>query len=93
MNPLILHLGTSLRRVGSFTPRPLYSRGERALWIGGRLGPRAGLKAEGWTPWRPLYRARYPGAVGWGGGGEDVNSTNSNIEIVVPAIKEICVEI
>jgi hypothetical protein len=46
--PRILDLGTRWRWVVSFTPRPLYPR-ERAPsthWIGGWVGPRAGLDAE-----------------------------------------------
>jgi hypothetical protein len=38
-------LGTSWRRVVSFTPLPLYLHGKKAVthWIGGWVDPRAGL--------------------------------------------------
>jgi hypothetical protein len=41
----ILDLDTSWRRVVSFTPRPLYTRGNSpgTHWIGGWVGPRTGL--------------------------------------------------
>jgi hypothetical protein len=45
--PRNLHLGTSWRVMVSFTNRPLYPR-ERdpgTHWIGGCIGPRAGLDA------------------------------------------------
>jgi hypothetical protein len=47
IDPRLLDLDTSLRWVISFTPRPLYTR-ERdrgTHWIGGWVGPRAGLDA------------------------------------------------
>jgi hypothetical protein len=46
IDPRILDIGTSLKRVVSFTPRPLYARGNiqpRTHWIGGWVSPRAGL--------------------------------------------------
>jgi hypothetical protein len=46
--PCFLDLGTSSRGVVSFTPRR-FTPGERALgthWIGGWVGPRAGLDME-----------------------------------------------
>jgi hypothetical protein len=49
MDPRILDLCNSWRRVVSFTTRPLYP-GERAPdthWIGGWMGPRTGLDAVG----------------------------------------------
>jgi hypothetical protein len=45
IDPHFLDLGTSWRRVVTFTPRPLYPR-EKAPgthWIGGMVDPRAGL--------------------------------------------------
>jgi hypothetical protein len=45
ITPHILNLGTRWRWVVIFTLRPLYLRGKNpgALWIGGWVGPRAGL--------------------------------------------------
>jgi hypothetical protein len=45
IDPHFLDLGTSWRWVVSFTPRPLYPRGKShsTHWIGGWVGPRAGL--------------------------------------------------
>jgi hypothetical protein len=46
--PLILNLGTRWERVVSVTPRPRFTPGERTPgthWIGGWVGPRAGLDA------------------------------------------------
>jgi hypothetical protein len=46
---LILNLGTRWRWVGNVTPRPRFTPGERipgTHWIGGWVGPRAGLDAE-----------------------------------------------
>jgi hypothetical protein len=45
INPHFLDLGTSWRSVVSFTPLPLYpeKRAHRIHWIGGWVGPRAGL--------------------------------------------------
>jgi hypothetical protein len=45
VNPHFLDLGTSWMWVVTFTPLPLYPLGEslRYLWIGGRVGPTAGL--------------------------------------------------
>jgi hypothetical protein len=45
--PWVLDLGTRWRWVVSFTLRPLYprKRAPRTHWIGGRVGPRAGLDA------------------------------------------------
>jgi hypothetical protein len=45
-NSTILDLGTSWRRVISFTPRPFYPReiAPGTLWIRGWVGPRAGLE-------------------------------------------------
>jgi hypothetical protein len=45
--PHILHLGTRLRWVVSFTPQPLYPQGRvpGTHWIGGWVGSRANLDA------------------------------------------------
>jgi hypothetical protein len=45
--PRILNRGTRLRWVVSFTPQPLYFQGSSPVihWIGGLVGPRAGLDA------------------------------------------------
>jgi hypothetical protein len=57
IDPHFLDLDTSWRRVVGFTPRPLYSRGNgpRTHWIGGSVGPRAGLdymERENSSPYR-----------------------------------------
>jgi hypothetical protein len=46
----IVDFGARWRWVVGFTPRPLYSSGEKASsthWIGGWVGPRTGLDAMG----------------------------------------------
>jgi hypothetical protein len=47
MDPHFLDLGTKWRSVVSFMHRPLYSPGNDpgTHWIGGWMGPRAGLNA------------------------------------------------
>jgi len=63
ITPLILNVGTRLRWVASFTPRPLYPRckppGTR--WIGGWVGPRAGLEAVAKRNNPYPYRKSYSG--------------------------------
>jgi hypothetical protein len=46
--PRILDLSTRLRRVVSFTTRPLYPQGKSpgTRWIGGWVGPRAVLNTK-----------------------------------------------